>query len=167
MEIKTERLLLRRMTIDDVDELVAIHADPEITRFIGPFDQVEAIDWVHRVDQNWHDHGYGRLAITDRTTRRLLGRTGLAYLPQFGETELGWTLRRDVWGRGYATEAALACMEWAFRDFEIAYLISLIEPDNQRSILVAGRLGMTPLRNDVFLDRQMIVHHMTRGTWLA
>jgi RimJ/RimL family protein N-acetyltransferase len=164
--IQTERLLLRRVTIDDVHELVAIHSDPDITRFMGPFDRVEAINWLHRVDQNWHEHGYGRIAITDRTTGHLLGRTGLLYLPQFTETELGWTLRRDAWGHGYALEAARACVDWAFRDFEIPYLTSLIEPNNERSIRVAGRLGMTPLRNDVFHDRRMIVHCVARDTWL-
>ena len=96
--IETERLLLRRVTVDDIDELVRIHPDPDIMRFMGPFDRAEAIDWLHRVDANWQEHGYGRIAITDRATERLLGRIGLMYLPQFTETELGWTLRRDVRG---------------------------------------------------------------------
>lgn len=103
--IETEQLRLRRGTVDDLDEHVGIHADPEITRFMGPFDRAKATDWLHQVDATWQEHGYGRVAITDRATGRLLGRTGLMYLPQFGETELGWTLRREVWGCGYATEA--------------------------------------------------------------
>ena len=166
MVIETERLLLRRATIDDVDELVAIHADPDIKRVFGTFDRERAIEWLNRVDQNWHEHGYGRIAITDGAAGRLIGRTGLAYVPEFGETELGWTLRRDAWGHGYATEAARACLEWGFRDFVIPYLIALIEPENERSILVAKRLGMTPLRDDVFLDRPTVVHHITRDSWL-
>lgn len=164
--IETERLLLRRVTVEDIDELVRIHADPDITRFMDVFEHDEAIRWLHRVDQNWAEHGYGRMAVTDRATGRLLGRTGLGYLPQFAETELGWTLRRDAWGRGYATEAARACMDWAFREFDIPYLTSLIESDNDRSIRLAKRLGMTCLRNDVFLDRPMIVHCVTRDSWL-
>jgi RimJ/RimL family protein N-acetyltransferase len=164
--IETERLLLRRVTVDDIEELVAIHADPEITRFMGVFDREEALGWLHRVDQSWAEHRYGRMAITDRASGRLLGRTGLAYLPQFAETELGWTLRRDAWGRGYATEAARACLGWAFRELDIPYLTSLIEPDNQRSIRLAERLGMMRLRDDVFMDRPMIVHCLTRERWL-
>ena len=167
MEIETKRLLLRRATVDDVEELVRIHADPDITRFMGAWDRDRALDWLDRVDQNWQEHGYGRVAITDRTSGQLLGRTGLMYLPQFSESELGWTVRRDAWGRGYATEAARACADWAFRDFEIPYLTSLIEPENERSIRVARRLGMMPLRNDVLLDSPMIVHAVTRHTWLT
>ena len=166
MLIETERLRLRRVTIADIEDLVAIHADPDITRFMDEFKRDEAVSWLHRVDQNWAEHGYGRLAITDRATGRLLGRTGLAYLPQFAETELGWTLRRDAWGRGYATEAARASRDWGFREFDIPYLTSLIEPDNERSIRLAMRLGMSRLRNDVFVDRPMIVHCLTGDSWL-
>ena len=164
--IETKRLLLRRVTAADLDELIAIHADPEIERFMGTFDQDRATDWLDRVDQSWHAHGYGRVAITDRATGRLLGRTGLQYFEQFAETELGWTLRRDAWGCGYATEAACACADWAFREFEIRYFTSLIEPDNERSINLAERLGMTPLRNDFMLERPFIVYAVTRSTWL-
>jgi RimJ/RimL family protein N-acetyltransferase len=165
--IETERLRLRRVTAGDLEELIAIHADPDIERFMGTFDEDTATDWVDRVEQCWREHGYGRVAITDRATGRLLGRTGLQYFEQFAETELGWTLRRDAWGRGYATEAARACADWAFRDFEFPYLTSLIEPDNERSIKIADRLGMTPLRNDVMLERPFIVYAVSRDTWLA
>jgi hypothetical protein len=75
--IETERLLLRRVTAADLDELIAIHADTDIERFMGGFDQDRATDWLDRVDQTWREYGYGRLAITDRATGRLLGRTGL------------------------------------------------------------------------------------------
>ena len=165
--IETKRLVLRRVTAADLDELIAIHADPDIQRFMGAFDQDRAIEWLDRVDRAWQDHGYGRLAITDRATGRLLGRTGLQYFEQFAETELGWTLRRDAWGCGYATEAARACADWAFGEFEIPYLTSLIEPDNQRSIKLAERLGLTPLRNDVLLERPFVVYAVTREIWLA
>jgi RimJ/RimL family protein N-acetyltransferase len=165
--IATERLLLRRPTASDLEELVTIFADPEVERFMGRFDRDEATSWLDRVDRCWREHGYGRLAITDRVSGGLLGRTGLSYIEQFGEPELGWTLRREAWGRGYATEAARACADWAFREFEIPYLTSLIEPDNDRSIKVGEGLGMTPLRNDVFLERAFIVYAVTRANWLV
>jgi len=96
--IETERLVLRRMTVDDLDELVAIHADSDIMRVFGRFALDRARSWLGEVDQNWRDHRYVRVAITDRATGRLLGPTGLAYLDDVGETELGWTVRRDAWG---------------------------------------------------------------------
>jgi RimJ/RimL family protein N-acetyltransferase len=129
--IETDRLVLRRVTVDDVDGLLEIHADPDIMRFMGAWDRARAIEWLTEVDKNWDERGYGRLAITDRESGRLLGRTGLMYLPQFAETELGWTLRRAAWGHGYASEAARACLDWAFDQFELSYLTSLIEPGNE------------------------------------
>lgn len=167
MVIETERLVLRRVTVKDVEELLEIHADPALMRFMGPWDRARAMEWLSEVDENWRRRGYGRVAITDRRTGRLLGRTGLMYLPQFSETELGWTLRRDAWGHGYATEAARACATWAFDEFEIPYLTSMIEPANDRSVGVASRLGMTPIRDDLFHDRPMIVHAVTRDAWRA
>jgi RimJ/RimL family protein N-acetyltransferase len=165
--IETDRLCLRRVTVDDIEELVEIHADPAIMRFMGAWDRARALEWLARVDRNWQKRGYGRFVITDRGSGRLLGRTGLMFLPEFSETELGWTLRREAWGHGYATEAAGACANWAFGELEIPYLTSLIEPGNERSIRVASRLGMAPVRNDVFQDRPMIVHAVTRDSWLA
>lgn len=164
MVIETERLVLRRLRVNDLDELVVLQADPEIVRFMGPSDRHDA-GWLGEVDQDWQEWGYGRIAITHRDSGCLLGRTGIKYLRQFQETELGWTLRREAWGHGYATEAARACADWAFRNFEIPYLISLIEPNNARSIAVAKRLGMTPVRDDVFLDRPMVVHRLDRDSW--
>jgi RimJ/RimL family protein N-acetyltransferase len=79
--IETDRLLLRRVTVDDIDELVEIHGDPAIVRFIGAWDRARAMEWLTEVDQNWQERGYGRVAITDRESGRLLGRTGLMYLP--------------------------------------------------------------------------------------
>lgn len=166
MVIVTERLVLRRLTAADLDELVAIQGHPEIVRFMGPSNRHDAV-WLDGVDEDWRKWGYGRVAITDRHSGLLLGRTGIKYVHQFGETELGWILRREAWGQGYATEAAQACADWAFRNFEIPYLISLIEPDNVRSIAVAQRLGMTPLREDVFLGHPMIVHSIDRDKWLT
>jgi RimJ/RimL family protein N-acetyltransferase len=121
-----------------------MHADPDLRRVFGPFEYDRAVDWLRTVERNWREYGCGRVAIADRATKRLLGRTGVMYLPEFRETELGWTLRRDAWGHGYATEAARACGDWIFRDFDIPHLISLIEPENHRSVLVAERLGMAP-----------------------
>jgi RimJ/RimL family protein N-acetyltransferase len=96
---------------------------------------------------------------------RFLGRVGLRYWAQFDETEVGWTLRPETWGRGYASEAARACLDWGFRQFEFEYLTAMIRPDNASSLRVAERLGMTPLREDVLHDGPVIVHAIDRETW--
>jgi RimJ/RimL family protein N-acetyltransferase len=148
--------------MEDLDDLVAIHAEPEVARFMGPFDRVKAIEWMQLDRRDWEKRGYGRLAILERATGRFLGRTGLKYRAQFQETDVGWLLSPDVWGHGFATEAAHACTDWGFQDLDVPYLTALIRPDNRRSARVAERLGMVPLRTDVLLNTPVIVYAMDR-----
>jgi RimJ/RimL family protein N-acetyltransferase len=165
MMIDTHRLLLRQMTTKDLDELVAIHAEPDVLRFMGAFDRVKASEWMQQSQREWSERGYGRLAIADRASGRLLGRTGLKYWPQFKETEVGWVLRPDAWGHGFATEAALACAVWGFQNFDLPYLTAMIRPDNRRSVRVAERLDMSPLREDLLLEEPVVVYSITRDEW--
>jgi RimJ/RimL family protein N-acetyltransferase len=163
--IETERLHLRPVTIDDLDDLVALHAEPGVERFMGRFDRPRLVEWIRLAEDDWAEYGYGRVAIIDCTTGRFLGRTGLKRWPEFEETEVGWVLRPDAWGHGVATEAALACAGWGFQNLDVAYLTAMIRPDNARSIAVAKRLGMTPMRPDTLLGDAVIVHSVTRETW--
>jgi RimJ/RimL family protein N-acetyltransferase len=163
--IETERLLLRPLTGDDVDELVAIHAEREVERFMGPFDRARVIEWLALVQEDYAEHRPGRLAIIERVSGRFLGRSGLKYWPQFAETELGWVLHPDDWGRGYATEAGRACAQWGFLNLDVPRLTAMIRPDNQRSIAVAQRIRMSRLRPDVLLGEPVTVYSISRERW--
>ena len=162
MRIETERLLLEPLTPADLDELVALHAHPQVSEFVGRLDPVSARARLVDNERQWAQRGHGRLAIRERTTGRFLGRTGLLYWPQFEETEVGWTLVPDVWGHGYATEAAEACVAWAFENLTVPYLTAMVQPSNERSLRVVDRLGFEPLRDDVLVDLHVIVHWLPR-----
>lgn len=165
--LETDRLILRRLTADDLGELVTIQADPDLERFLGRFDEAGMASWLGEVDASWAERGYGRLGLVERDTGRLVGRSGIMFVEQFAAPELGWTLRREAWGHGYATEAARACLQWGFSALGMTRIISLIERTNERSLEVAKRLGMTPGEHATWLERPMIVHAMTRGAWEA
>jgi RimJ/RimL family protein N-acetyltransferase len=156
--IDTARLLLRQLTTADLDELVAIHAEAEVARFMGAFDRIRVSAWLDQNQRDWSERGYGRLAIVDRATGQILGRSGLKYWPEFQETEVGWLLRPDAWGHGFATEAARACIEWGFHGLRLPHITAMIRPDNRRSIRVADRLGMSPLRHDTLLGDSVVVY---------
>ena len=156
--IETERLLLRRMDLADLDEFAALHADPDVTQFVFAFDRKEAEERLHKDKDEWRQRGHGLLAVVDRTSGDFLGRAGLKYWPQFDETEVGWILSRDAWGHGYATEAARACIEWGLEQLELAYLTAMINPANGRSVRVADRLGMRPSREDELLGNPVVVY---------
>ncbi len=162
MRIETERLLLRPMELGDLDDFVALHADPEVTRFIRPLDRAAAKERLHRDAREWRERGHGLLAMLDPKSDAFLGRCGLKYWPQFDETELGWVLRRDAWGRGYATEVGRACIEWGFAEFDLSYLTAMVNAGNTRSIRVAERLGLSPLRNDLLLGDPVVVYRLQR-----
>jgi RimJ/RimL family protein N-acetyltransferase len=163
VEIETERLLLRKLTVEDLDELVAIHAEPGVMRFMGRSDRSHLLEWLRQNEAHWSRHGYGRLAVVERATARLLGRSGLRYWPQFGETEVGWVLHPGSWGRGLATEAGGACVDWGFRNLDAPYLTAMIRPDNHRSIAVADRLGFSAMRGDTLLGDQVVVYSKARA----
>lgn len=162
MTIETQRLRLRRMEPDDTEEFAVLHADPEVTQFVFALDRAEAEERLQKDRDEWRQRGHGLFAIVDLASGDFLGRTGLKYWPQFDETEVGWILKREAWGQGYATEAARACIEWGFAQFELPYLTAMINPTNVRSVHVAKRLGMSPSRDDVLLGNPVLVYKADR-----
>jgi RimJ/RimL family protein N-acetyltransferase len=159
--IETERLALRPLAMGDLDEFVALHRDPEVVRFVRTLDRAQAEERLRTNEREWEERGHGLFAILDRLDGRLLGRVGLKYWPQFQETEAGWLLNRDAWGRGYATEAARACVDWGFATLSVTYFTAMIHPQNVRSTRVAQRLGFQPLREDVLLEDPVVVYALS------
>lgn len=141
----------------DLDDLVRLQVDPLVARFMGSPSREWLTRWLRSSDEEWEERGHGRLAIVERKSGRFLGRTGLKYWPQFTETEIGWALRAEARGKGYATEAAGAVLNWAFSRFDTPYFTAMIHPDNTASIAVAERLGMKPLRPDKLLGDPVTV----------
>src|SRR5689334_3186379 len=162
MVIETDRLVLRPLAVADLDEVVGMHAMPEVKRTMGAFDRAAALARLERNEREWDERGHGLVAILEQASGRFLGRSGLKYWPQFDETEVGWVLRTDVWGHGFATEAGQACLDWGFRDLDVPYLTAMIVADNHRSIAVAGRLGMQPLRSDSLMELPVVVYAIQR-----
>jgi RimJ/RimL family protein N-acetyltransferase len=161
--IETERLRLRPGQPGDLDELVRLHEDPAVARFVGTPGRdwlAERIGWSQ---EEWSQRGHGLLAILDRDSGEFLGRTGLKFWPQFEETELGWMLQPEARGRGVATEAAAAILEWAAGRFDLPYVTAMIRPDNEPSIAVARRLGFSPLREDDLLGVAVTVYSVRLG----
>jgi RimJ/RimL family protein N-acetyltransferase len=165
MVIETARLVLRPTGLADIDEFVVLHADREVTRFVRSLDRLQAEERLELAEREWAERGHGMFAVRDRATNRFLGRVGLKYWPQFDETEVGWVLRRDAWGHGYATEAGRACIDSGFGQLAVPYLTAMIHPDNPASIRVAKRLGLAPLRTDVLLGDEVVVYALSRRDW--
>lgn len=163
MMIETERLVLRPMQLGDADALQAMHATPEVSRFMTSLDPEQTLRRLEQDRRDWAERGYGLLAILERKTGRFLGRTGLRHWPQFDEVEVGWALSPEFWGQGLAAEAGRASVNWGFATLAVPYLTAMIRPENDRSIHVAERVGMAPLRRDVLLGEPVIVYAIARS----
>jgi RimJ/RimL family protein N-acetyltransferase len=156
--LETERLALRLPRPEDEADVREYFYDPEVMRFIGGVDpERSAGDVIRRWLARWEANGVGPFVIERREDGRFLGRAGIvvwdtrtwrnATVAEAGEhaqPELGWMLVRRHWGHGYATEAARAVRDWAYREAGIGPLISLIQPANVASVRVAERLGAAP-----------------------
>jgi RimJ/RimL family protein N-acetyltransferase len=146
MILSTPRLTLREFVAADADALALIISDPETMRhYPAPLDSAAVEAWIARNRVRYRDDGHGLWAMCLKESGELIGDCGLIQQEVEGltEIEIGYHLRRDQWGKGYATEAARACRDWAFANLDVERLISLIRPENLPSCRVAERNGMT------------------------
>ena len=144
--LETERLVLREFTADDADAMVLVLSDPETMKYYpAPLDRKGTQHWIERNLGRYVNDGVGLWAMVLKTTGETIGDCGI--IRQLVEDEylyeIGYHLRRDQWGKGLATEAAIACREWGFANLKADRLISLIRPENVPSRRVAERNGMT------------------------
>ena len=144
--LETERLTLRGFREDDLDEMAAISADPEVTKWVGDDDGLSREDTWRRIAYwvgHWELRGCGQWALIERETGRLVGRAGLLQPEAWPGLEVGWLVAREHWGRGFAPEAGRASADWARDELGATHIISLIEDSNERSARVAEKLGMS------------------------
>ena len=143
--LTTERLKLREITPDDHNDLLAIWGDAETMRFYpAPLDEDGVREWIERNLKRYKQNGHGLWAMILLDEERLVGDCGLTYQDVEGvaELEVGYHLNKAYWGRGLATEAARACMDYAFNQLGRRRITSLIRPENLPSRRVAERNGM-------------------------
>ena len=153
--LQTTRLRLREFILQDADALALVLSDPEAMRhYPAPYDRAGVEQWIERNRQRYQDHGVGLWAMeltarqdteAQNEVQKIIGDCGIILQEVEGERlyEIGYHLRRDFWGQGLATEAAIACRDWAFAHLKPDRLISLIRPENLPSRRVAERTGMT------------------------
>jgi RimJ/RimL family protein N-acetyltransferase len=146
--LRTERLVLRGWEERDREPWRAMNADPEVTRFVGdgqPWSAERSDQGIARYNRSWEENGYGLWAVEDRALGRCIGMCGTLVFPDGLErVEIGWRLERAAWGKGYATEGALATRDWAFESVPgLDRLIAVVNPANAASARVAEKIGMT------------------------
>ena len=172
MVLETERLILRPFAIDDFDAFAAMYADPRVAEFVTedgkPLSRFSAWRAFATIAGHWTLRGFGLFAVVERATGTFVGRIGPWQPEGWPDFEIGWTLRSECWGRGYATEAVKRCIENAFTELDRSHISSFIAPENMRSIHVAERVGER-LEGETVLphmpDRKVLQYGVSRSDW--
>ena len=144
--IETARLILRQWRGSDVAANTAMLSDPGTARFItadGKPVTGELIGWRNAAVMagHWALHGFGMFVVEEKQTGRFAGRVGPWFPPGWPGFEVGWGIVREFRGKGYATEAARAAIDWSFATFELEQILHCIDCENTASQAVARRLG--------------------------
>lgn len=169
IQLETERLILRMWREADFEAYARICADPEVMRYLGgkPYTRLEAWRHMAYLVGHWHLRGYGHWAVEEKASGQLIGRLGLQNPEGWPGFEIGWTLARESWGKGYATEGARRALEYAFTEMGRGHVISLIHPENRASIRVAERLGEKVEGKTEVLGIDVLIYGVSREAWRA
>lgn len=146
----TSRLVLRAFTEKDVEPLHQILGERGTLRYF-PNPDPPTREKVERLIsgqlKHWEEYGYGWWAVEPRSKNGLIGWSGLQFLPETEEVEVGYLLSKAFWGKGLATEAAQVCVQYGFENFPFESIVAIVHPENIASQRVIEKLGMS------FIDR--------------
>ncbi|MDQ3804478.1 MAG: GNAT family N-acetyltransferase [Acidobacteriota bacterium] len=144
--LETDRLFIRGLRADDLDEMYEVCADPDIMRHVGdgrPLSREQTRRWIERSQVNYSKHGFGCAAVVAKDGNRFVGYCGLVFGPGGAEVEVIYALKKQYWGGGLASEAARAMLEYGFGKCRLKRIVATIAPDNRASVRIAEKLGMT------------------------
>lgn len=170
--VSTQRLTMRPMTQADLPDLAAILQDDEtMVAYEGAFTDAEVRSWLDRMQERYRVDGFGMWAVQLGGTGPMIGQCGVTLQPIGPEQviEVGYLFNRAHWHRGYATEAARACRDWAFRELGTDTVHSIVRDTNLASMNVAIRNAMTVRRRFMKHYRGHDMAHfdfaIDRATW--
>ena len=165
----TPRLILRGFQESDEPSYFAMMADPEVTRFLADGSTFTAVDaWrqMAMLAGHWAIRGYGIWAVEERATGRFVGRIGCYNPHGWPDFEIGYTIAREFWGKGYAREGAQASLTYARDVLKRERITSVIREGNARSVKVATSLGAVHEKQVEFYGHMadIYVYPNTAGT---
>lgn len=143
--IETERLILREITLDIKEDMFLLHSNSEVQKYTGD-PLVNSMEEMEQAIQSriidYKKYGYGRWATYLKSEMQFIGWSGLAYLPEFDEIDIGYRFLPKFWGMGYATEASHGILEYGFDTLELKSIIAIAMKENKASIRVMEKIGM-------------------------
>lgn len=165
--LETERLILREWTREDVAALFEICRNAEVMLHIGnrkPYENIDAAaEFLNWATAYQNDNGYCRWAVIEKSSGKIIGSCGFARR-KMEDVELGYLFAREVWGKGFATEAARACLRYGFEKLKFAKIIALTDVDHAVSQKVLKKIGFTERGIEKTGDQEDLVFEATDKT---
>jgi [ribosomal protein S5]-alanine N-acetyltransferase len=153
--LTTKRLLLREFVLADADKHYLLNSDPDVIQYTGDvaFQSIKEAEELLVNYEHYKKYGYGRWAVIEKETNEFLGWCGLKFDPLKNETDIGFRFFKKYWGNGYATEAALACINYGFTKLNLKRIVARTMSNNKASIKVITKLQM-PFKESFIRDNK-------------
>ena len=163
--LETDRLLLREYVEDDAEAFFQLNSDPEVLRFVPDkgllnVEQARQLLIDHPI-ADYRKHGFGRGVCILKSTGENIGFAGSKYLDELGEVDVAYRLVRTHWGRGLATEAAIASVRFGFDNLGLKRIIGLVIPENIASMRVLEKTGLRYAETITFWEKQFSKYVIT------
>lgn len=162
----TIRTYLREFTLDDAPFMYQLNSNPEVLKYTGDKafeNEAAARTFLENYDQ-YRKYGLGRWALIDKTTHQFMGWCGLKYNPISNEYDIGFRLFQTYWNKGYASEAAQACLDWGFKRPDIQVILGRAMADNIGSIKVLEKIGLQYYKAFDFDGQAGVIYRIERTT---
>lgn len=169
-QIETTRLRLRGWQQTDLDAFAELNANPDFVRFLGqgvPISRFDSWKVLTMLTGHWVLKGFGIWVVEDKVSDEFLGRVGIWEPDGWPGIEVGWGIAPKHWGKGYAREAALASIDWGFKNLETDTLISVIHPDNHASKSVAAKVGESFSHHQEVMGKPSDIYRITAQEFAA
>jgi RimJ/RimL family protein N-acetyltransferase len=151
LKLETPRLILRPVKIEDTKDFFELDSNPNVHKFLGnqPVKTIEqSQEIITTILKQYEEFGMGRLAIIKKDTQDFIGWSGIKYeqnvRKEFNYYDLGYRLKEQFWGKGFATEAALASLDYGFNKLKLKEICAAAEANHIASNTILKKIGMQP-----------------------
>ena len=169
MEIETTRLSLRRLQASDVSELFRRVGDLDVMRdWVPGLDQSieETAQRIADIEAHWHKHGFGDWGVIEKLSGQLIGFSGLHYIADMPEVNIGYAVEKVRWRQGFGFETCQAVLDFGFQTLALHQIVAVIAPVNQASIHLAEKCGLSFWKAFLWAGQKRVVYRPSREQYL-
>lgn len=166
--LETQRLILREMVLSDAAFFFELNADPEVIKYTGDggFKSLkESEEIIRYVHSQYSKNGYGRCLVAEKETGNPIGWCGLKYHDDGDFVDIGYRFMKKYWGKGYATEASKACLDYGFTILKLNRIVGRAMKENTSSINVLKKIGMTFYKEDLCHEHAAFIYELKKENY--